>query len=424
MNTSKLTVSLMFMATMAWANVAQAEEPCGAPARSFATSSCQIVEAPSCGELCSPSSVVLACVASNAQQCSNECNSLGGSDCGATCSTQCDNTCAGTTLPYIGDGRDCEYSCSASCMGDCSAGCLNKGDKTLCFASCSQSCQAHCTVSCDNYYYDDDDHYYYDDDDHHYYDDDDHYYDDDDHYYDDDDFGRVDCSHPVFKKHPRCDRGRGKKPGRAGASKGGGKKPGRAGGSKGGQQHGPKRGGGNFKGNAPGGYHGRYSPVGAVQALGQLPTPVADIGFTAVGDIDSPCNAGCEASCVGACEADVARDCELDCQSERVGGCQADMANSCTTACNAGAVIVCDGQYVDAPDIGACVADLEREGVEITGHVPARVPVETGAVEAAKLYGAGSCSVEEPGNLRFGGALFSLLGLGMGAGFFRRRRQG
>jgi hypothetical protein len=88
--------------------------------------------------------------------------------------------------------------------------------------------------------------------------------------------------------------------------------------------------------------------------------------------------------------------------------------------CNQGAVLMCDGQYVQAPDIGACVAELEREGVEVSGPTVERTNVS----EIAKLTGQGaSCSVEEPTRLRFAGVLFSLLSFGLGANLLRRHRR-
>jgi AraC-like DNA-binding protein len=66
----------------------------------------------------------------------------------------------------------------------------------------------------------------------------------------------------------------------------------------------------------------------------------------------------------------------------------------------------------------ACVAALQQEGVPVTGPVTA---LHGGEVLATAVRGA-SCSVEEPERLRFAGLLFSLLGLGIGASFLRRRR--
>jgi len=80
---------------------------------------------------------------------------------------------------------------------------------------------------------------------------------------------------------------------------------------------------------------------------------------------------------------------------------------------------MCDGQYVNVHNVDACVAALEREGVPVAGPVSA---LKGDELLATALQGA-SCSVEEPKRLRFAGALFSLLGLGLGAGFLRRRRR-
>ena len=57
MKTSKLTVTMLFAASMAWANVANAEEPCGAPADTF--ESCEVVQAPDCFDACHDDAMVV-----------------------------------------------------------------------------------------------------------------------------------------------------------------------------------------------------------------------------------------------------------------------------------------------------------------------------------------------------------------------------
>ena len=98
-----------------------------------------------------------------------------------------------------------------------------------------------------------------------------------------------------------------------------------------------------------------------------------------------------------------------DAEVSRLGACLRDR----------GAVLLCDGQYLQIDDVDACVAALEQVGVPIDGPITAFNGDE---VLTDALQGA-SCSVEEPKNVRFAGGLFALLGLGLGATFLRRRRS-
>jgi hypothetical protein len=145
MSTSKLTVTMLFVASMAWAGAAYAQEPCGAPADTF--SSCEIVQAPDCFDLCEPGAMVVACAAENADQCMAECAGPDSIACDSSCEQDCGNTCAAALVQE--EPQDCAISCGASCMGDCSASCEASDDKVGCFAACGQQCSAHCELSCD-----------------------------------------------------------------------------------------------------------------------------------------------------------------------------------------------------------------------------------------------------------------------------------
>ncbi|MFO7563022.1 MAG: hypothetical protein R6X02_10305 [Enhygromyxa sp.] len=418
MKTTKLTVTMMFAATMAWSAVAQAEQPCGAPANTF--ESCEIVQAPDCFDACSADTVVSACVAAHTEQCMADCAGPDSLSCEATC----DQECAGTPCPaeYRGGGDyDCEVSCGASCMGDCSSACSVAGDKVVCYASCNQQCSAHCEVSCkgggypggyddyddypggyddyDDYPggYDDYDDYpggYDDYDDDYYYD-----YDDDYYYYDHDDYGPGKGKAPKAKPKFKC-------PGASGAGlygQGGigcymglgHAKPFDHGPGKGGKGQGGKGKGGKGKG-------GKYFE-----------------GHGGPSEVANQCEQTCQNSCSGSCTANVTRSCELDCQANAVDLCRPQMTSSCTEGCGRGAVLMCDGQYVNVSDVDACVAALEQEGISVSGPISALAGDE---ILASALTGA-SCSVEEPKRLRFAGMLFTLLGFGLGGSLLRRRRS-
>jgi hypothetical protein len=470
MRTTKLTVTMMFAASMAWSGVAQAENPCGAPADTF--KSCEIVQAPDCFDACQVDTVISACVAAHTDQCISDCagpESL-------SCEAACDQECADTSCPaeYLGGGDyECKVSCGASCMGDCSSACSVAGDKVVCYAACNQQCSAHCEISCKGGggpggggYYDDDKgpggYYdddkkpggYYDDDYGKGYYDDDYgkgYYDDDygkgkgrgkgkgkGGHFDDDCPGRSDWGYDKGKgaggRHPGNDHPNGKRsqggigcdkdgPGapsrkgkdHPGQGRGGGKgyddHPG-PGGGKGKDHPGPGRGG--DKGWDHPGPGGGYDDGKGGKGKGKHaetwggPTEVAN-----------QCQQTCHNSCAGSCTADIARSCELGCQADAVNLCKPQMTASCSDSCGRGAVLMCDGQFVNVSDVDACVAALEQEGISVKGPIAA---LDGGEILATAIKGA-SCSVEEPKRLRFAGMLFTLLGFGFGASFLRRRRS-
>ncbi|HLT36459.1 MAG TPA: MYXO-CTERM sorting domain-containing protein, partial [Enhygromyxa sp.] len=133
----------------------------------------------------------------------------------------------------------------------------------------------------------------------------------------------------------------------------------------------------------------------------------------------SQCELGCQQACGGTCTANIARPCELDCQAQLTSVCAPEMASSCTDECGRGAVLMCDGQYVHASDVNACIAALEHEGVSLSGPVAA---FDSEQIFATALESA-SCSVaDESNDLRVAGVLFGLFSLGLGASFVRRRR--
>lgn len=384
MNTRKLTVTMMFAASMAWASTASAGEPCGVPVDTF--ESCEVVQAPNCFDVCQPEAMAVACAAENADYCMDECGySPDSITCDATCEQECTNTCA---QALVEEGpSDCKVSCGASCMGECSASCQDSDDKVACFAACSQQCGAHCEVSCSELGEDDGLDYdagpaqladgvqdidsgvdgaqehnrgHHDDD-------------DDDKRgarHDDDDDDKRGARHDDDDDDKR------------------------------GARH------DDDDDDKRGGYwdddddHKQELPA----------TDGLDITFG--------CEDSCMQSCGGSCEAGVARDCELGCQTDALNICAPQMASSCSDACDLGAVLLCDGQYIQVDDINACVAELEKVGVPVSAAA-----FDGDQILSDALQGA-SCSVEEPNKLGFAAGWFTLLSLGLGAGYLRRRRNG
>jgi MYXO-CTERM domain-containing protein len=97
----------------------------------------------------------------------------------------------------------------------------------------------------------------------------------------------------------------------------------------------------------------------------------------------------------------------LDCFARVEGGCEAKC-----TAPNGG--LFCNGQYVDAAEVEACITALIAEGVEV--DVSARGSV-TCDLNGCDGEGSTGCSFTGAGT---GGVAFALLGLMFV--FWRRRR--
>ncbi|MFO7566081.1 MAG: hypothetical protein R6X02_25780 [Enhygromyxa sp.] len=382
----------MFVASMAWANAAHAEEPCGAPIDSF--NSCEVVEAPHCQDVCAADAMAVACVAANSDQCMAQCADSGSvaTPCPGVCEQQCGDLCAAA---IVREGpQECVISCGSSCMGDCAAGCEASKDKTSCYAECNQDCNAYCEVSCDvqdpqldidsgldqtqdrrrGRYHDSWRRYY------------------------------NNCKRRHGRNYrSRCwDYGRWERDrydrcwrtyGRRDAARRCGPPP-----------RGWRR-------------HFEQSPgleLASDEALSQA--QLTDAGVDAIA---SQCQTECQQSCSGACEIGNTVACELECQDQVTDLCAPQMSSSCSEGCNRGAVLLCDGQYLEVRDVDACVAALEHEGIEVAGPVTA---LDAGELVNDALQGA-SCTVEEPSKRGLLGSLFALFGLGLGAGFLRRRRS-
>jgi MYXO-CTERM domain-containing protein len=119
------------------------------------------------------------------------------------------------------------------------------------------------------------------------------------------------------------------------------------------------------------------------------------------------CQEHCTRCCSGSCATQVNYDCNLDCFARVEGGCEAKC-----TAPNGG--LFCNGQYVDAAEVEACITALIAEGVEV--DVSARGSV-TCDLNGCDGEGSTGCSFTGAGT---GGVAFALLGLMFV--FWRRRR--
>ncbi len=119
------------------------------------------------------------------------------------------------------------------------------------------------------------------------------------------------------------------------------------------------------------------------------------------------CQEHCTRCCTGSCTTRVNFDCNLDCFASVEGGCEA----ACTEP-NGG--LFCNGQYVNAAEVEACIIALASEGVEV--DISARGTV-TCDLSGCTGDGSTGCSFTAAGG---GGVGFALLGLMF---FYWRRRR-
>jgi MYXO-CTERM domain-containing protein len=111
------------------------------------------------------------------------------------------------------------------------------------------------------------------------------------------------------------------------------------------------------------------------------------------------CTAKCEASCSGSCQVEADVDCNI--------GCEADLEGGCKVQCEEpSGAIFCNGQYVDATDVEACIAYLaENFSINLSGSI------ECTGTECVAQVGCGACMTAPSSS----GSPLDLAALGAGA---------
>jgi hypothetical protein len=123
------------------------------------------------------------------------------------------------------------------------------------------------------------------------------------------------------------------------------------------------------------------------------------------------CSAKCDASCQGSCQVEADVDCHIGCETKLEGGCKAQCEGP------KGAVF-CNGQYVDATDIDACIAYLaENFSIDLSGSIEC-----TGTDCVAKV-GCGACMTAPSPGSPFNLSAIGAGALGLAAMIARRRRR-
>jgi hypothetical protein len=112
--------------------------------------------------------------------------------------------------------------------------------------------------------------------------------------------------------------------------------------------------------------------------------------------------------------------CQEKCQESSYSQCRDQESSDCTTQCNSSGAIFCDGAYVSASDVNACVSALNEflsSKISVTG---------SGVCSGNQCSGSGSVScAAAPGGDSPNGAAWVLCGV-MGAALVSglRRRRG
>lgn len=133
---------------------------------------------------------------------------------------------------------------------------------------------------------------------------------------------------------------------------------------------------------------------------------------------DTNCAEHCQTCCNGGCTTQANFDCDYSCFAELKGGCDVQCSEP-------DGALFCNGQYVHASDIDACITYLADKGVTVDVSARGSVTCDLNGCDGEGSAAAGICSVSNPGieSAAAGGASLAVLGLALGLGARRRRRS-
>lgn len=138
------------------------------------------------------------------------------------------------------------------------------------------------------------------------------------------------------------------------------------------------------------------------------------------------CEAQCEASCTGECRAEANLDCQADCQAEGYVDCKVDMQGKCEAQCTRpDGALVCDGQFIDAADVDACVGAIQ-DALDIEVEASGSADADCQGNECrADAEGSVSCAVAplQPSGQDSGNGWWLAVGAALGLTHLRRRRS-
>lgn len=129
------------------------------------------------------------------------------------------------------------------------------------------------------------------------------------------------------------------------------------------------------------------------------------------------CQANCKECCHGACTTEVNINCDVDCYAKLQGGCEAQCEEP-------GGAIFCNGQYVGASDVDACIDWLlENYEIEVNASARGEVTCDLSGCEGNGNANAGFACATAPVGAAAGGSGAAAALLAMVGGWFARRRN-
>ena len=130
------------------------------------------------------------------------------------------------------------------------------------------------------------------------------------------------------------------------------------------------------------------------------------------------CTTKCNADCEGSCTATANVQCQESCQESSFETCRSQLSSDCSTQCNSSSgAIFCNGQYVDANDVNACVDALN--GI-LSVHVTSHCSGDECTVQAS---GSVNCDTAPSRSWPIGWAGVGMAFVGVTGAVARRRRQ-
>jgi hypothetical protein len=127
------------------------------------------------------------------------------------------------------------------------------------------------------------------------------------------------------------------------------------------------------------------------------------------------CPGQCQACCIGSCTGQINYKCDFQCFADLQGGCNVQCQQP------AGALF-CNGQYVHASDVEACISYLATQGVSVDVSARGSLTCDATGCHSAGSASVGACSVSEVG-ADAGGAGIALAGVAIALAAARSRRR-
>lgn len=128
------------------------------------------------------------------------------------------------------------------------------------------------------------------------------------------------------------------------------------------------------------------------------------------------CDEHCNTCCSGGCQTITNYDCDYNCMVDLQGGCEVQ----CEEPSGA---LFCNGQYIGADDIEACIAYLEEQNITVDVSARGTVECDLSGCKGTGSAGVGLCSTANVGTPAAGAFGFGVALSGLAAALLGRRRK-